>query len=241
MVSILPVLDKVNLDLLNTDCMLENPLLSDAEQCACFEIKYPREIDLEFAALPQHLTKPGIHDVYILKNTTHLDKDMTISDFVNFPARFGGYPLSCHQISGENVQIFYDEFFQKKKMAEALGRDQWTFSWLARCIVCVVVEVLLLCREECPDNTNPLTLHDMIPPLQPPLNLTANATFTLSTKWGGFTHYMVLCWLDSIGRDSLTTGLVQLSENNGQLLNNRGLNSWPQRERSSTTLLFHDL
>lgn len=130
MVSILPVLDKVNLDFLNTDCMLENPLLSEAEQCACFGIKYPQEIDLEFSTLPQHLTKPGIHDVYMLSNTTRYDKDVNIMDFVNFPLQFGGYPLSCHQISGEDVTIFYDEFFQREKMVKALAREEWSFSWL---------------------------------------------------------------------------------------------------------------
>ena len=131
MVSILPVLDKVNLNFLDTDCMLENPLLSDAERCACFGIKYPQEIDLEFSALPQHLSRAGIQDIYVLRNSTRFDKDLNIMNFVKFRSEMGDYPLSCHQMSGENIGIFrYDEFFQEEKMTELLTRgDSWSFSW----------------------------------------------------------------------------------------------------------------
>lgn len=139
MVRILPVLDKMNLNFLDTDCMLENPLLSDVEGCACFGIKYPQEIDLNFSVLPQHLARAGIQDIYVLRNSTQFNMDFNIMKFVNFPSQMGGYPPSCYQMSGENIGIFkYDEFFQEEKMMQLLTRgDSWSFSWLvALFIVC---------------------------------------------------------------------------------------------------------
>ncbi len=142
MVSILPVLDKVNLNFLNTDCMLENPLLSDVERCACFGIKYPVEMELNFSVLPQHLTRAGIQDVYVLRNATQFDTNLSIMNFVNFPSQSGGYPLSCHEMSGENIGIFrYEEFFQKETMTRLLKRgDSWSFSWL---VILLILSIMM--------------------------------------------------------------------------------------------------
>ena len=137
MVKILPVLDKVNLNFLDTDCMLENPLLDDIDQCACFGIKYPKDVDLGFLALPQQLTRPGIKDVYVLHNSAKFDVDLNIMKLINFPSEAGGYPLACHEVASENIGLYrYEDLYQEEKMKKLLNRsDSWSFSWLVILII----------------------------------------------------------------------------------------------------------
>lgn len=116
MVTILPWFDEVGMDFLNTDCMLENPLLSDVEKCPCFRIKYPEEFVLNTSVLPQYLTESEVLGVYVLRNISQFDY-FSIMSFVEFPSLNGGfYPLSCHQVSGVSRGIYrYDDFFEKRK------------------------------------------------------------------------------------------------------------------------------
>lgn len=134
LVTILPYLNQVGLDFLNTDCMLENPLLSGVEGCPCFRIKYPRELVLNSSVLPLDIIQSELLDVFVLRNVSQLH-NFSIMDFVQFPSlNEGNYPLSCHEMAGVNSQIYsYEEFYHQEKMTKLL-KDQkaWAFSWLAR-------------------------------------------------------------------------------------------------------------
>lgn len=132
MVGVIPLLDKVGMDFLNTDCMLENPLLTSQEGCACFRIKYPREEFLNNSHLPPHLTQNDVLDVYILRNSTQFDADFSLSKFIQFPSKHNGmHPFSCHEISGLDKGMYgSDEFYQEAKMMELLSNGiPWSFSW----------------------------------------------------------------------------------------------------------------
>lgn len=134
LVTILPYMNQVGLDFLNTDCMLENPLLSGVEGCACFRNKYPKELVLNDSVLPPHILQSELLNVYVLRNISQFD--FSIMDFVQFPSlNGGGYPSSCHEIAGINSEIYrYDEFYHEEKMRRLTNKqNSWTFSWLVQC------------------------------------------------------------------------------------------------------------
>lgn len=133
MVTILPYMDQVGMDFLNTDCMLENPFLDNIEKCACFRTKYPKEVVINESTLPLYAIEHEGLDVHVFKNASQFPSDLSIMEFVEFPSLNGGsYPLSCHEVHGENAAIYrYDQFYQKKKMTQLLkGKTSWSFSWL---------------------------------------------------------------------------------------------------------------
>ncbi len=136
MVTIIPYLDAVGMDFLNTDCMFENPLLSSTEKCACFNIKYCKEMFMNSSSLPSEIINFGDHDVldvYLLRNLTQFQDNFTIDTFIKFPlSNEGIHPLVCHQVIGENLGIHvYDELFNEDMLSNALNNgNAWSFSWL---------------------------------------------------------------------------------------------------------------
>lgn len=134
MVSVIPYLDDIGLDFLNTDCMLENPLLSNAEKCICARVKYPLEVNLNYSNLPSYITNSSeVFNVYVLRNVTKFDSKFDIFKFINFASSNGGkYPLACNEIPGQDSAIYkYDEFFMPDKMSSILNKSEnsWTFGW----------------------------------------------------------------------------------------------------------------
>ena len=120
------------MDFLNTDCMLENPSLSHPDGCPCFRIKYPKEVTLNDSSLPTYMTEGDVLDVYVVRNMTKFDPDLTISSFVDFPsAYFGRFPMVCNEIIGPNSELFrYDDFFVEASLKKVLSQDKpWSFSW----------------------------------------------------------------------------------------------------------------
>ena len=133
MVTVLPYMDQVGMDFLNTDCMLENPFLGNVEKCTCFRTKYPKEVVLSDSTIPLDAIEHEGLDVHVLRNASQFPSDLSIMEFVQFPSLNGGnYPLSCYEIHGENTAIYrYDQFYQKDKMTRLLkGKGSWNFSWL---------------------------------------------------------------------------------------------------------------
>ena len=132
MVTVLPYLDQVGLNFLNTDCMLENPLFRGVQGCPCFRIKYPKEITINNSVWSNHVAESELLDVYVLRNITQFDEDFSLMNFVDFPSQNGGrYPHVCREMSVENSKIYqYDELYHKDKMA-SLSNDttSWSFFW----------------------------------------------------------------------------------------------------------------
>ena len=120
------------MDFLDTDCMLENPLLNDTETCPCFKIKHTQEIFLNDSFLPPYVKNVDVFNILVLRNVTKFTSNFSIETFSNFPSlNNGNFPWACSEMSIEDRGIYkYEEFFDENKMNMLIHNGKtWSFSW----------------------------------------------------------------------------------------------------------------
>jgi len=130
--AIIPYLTKMHLDILLTDCLIPNPMVTGVDGCPCFYTKYPLEITFNQSGMPSYLLNPGNVDVHILRNYTQLKKDFSIDTLINLPALHNGVkPLSCMDMPGKNSPLYGSyEFYNYKKIHKALqSKKPWSLTW----------------------------------------------------------------------------------------------------------------
>lgn len=130
-IAALPYLQVVGLDVFQ-DCIVENPLLNETQQCPCLRIKQPIELDLNGLVIPDFVLADQ-NGVYVLRNGMKLNEVQSIWEQIqNFHVIHGNNPPACAEIGQEDQKgpVFYRQLFDKEQMYNyLLSNESWSFLW----------------------------------------------------------------------------------------------------------------
>ena len=133
--TVYPLLNTFGLDLINSDCFLENPFISEANYCPCLRVKFPKELELtaESPTLPDTVFQLPTYDVFIARNALDTSK-VTVEAFRDFkrnhPTHRG--PKSCLKLTTNTeagVQKM-SELYDPELLEQHLNANtSWAFTW----------------------------------------------------------------------------------------------------------------
>ena len=133
LVTIMPYLKAMGLNVFDSDCLIENPLLNDTETCHCLHIKEVTEIELNetHATIPACILDLPTHNVYIARKAVEIGSDVTLEAFQDFKLTHA-VPKTCLEMTSDSEEgvKFFDEFFDKEKLREYFDTNEsWAFTW----------------------------------------------------------------------------------------------------------------
>ena len=131
--TVLPFLKAVGLNVFETDCLIENPFLNDIETCHCLHIKEVTEIELNetHTRIPACILDLPTHNVYIARKAVEIGSNLTLEAFQDFKQTHG-VPRTCLEMTSDSEEgvKFFEEFFDKEKLRKYLDvNESWSFTW----------------------------------------------------------------------------------------------------------------
>ncbi len=129
------LLNTFGLDLMNTDCFVENPFVSEANFCPCLRVKLPNELQLtvESPTLPDSIFQLPTYDIFIARNALDTS-NFTVEAFRDFkrnhPTQRG--PKTCLKLTTNTeagVQKMSDLYDPELLELHLNADTAWAFSW----------------------------------------------------------------------------------------------------------------
>ena len=129
--SVLPYMRAIGLDIFATDCLIENPLLSDAQSCPCLSIKEAIELELNHTHMfiPKDIFTIPNHNIYVVKNAVDMS-GFSLTLFERFRNKM--IPDTCFEMTSDQskgVQRITDLFNSEAVERYLDVQESWSFTW----------------------------------------------------------------------------------------------------------------
>ncbi len=132
-VTMVPYLKAVGYDFFKNDCLLPNPIISDAESCPCLYIRESVELELNqtHRAMPEGILSVPNHNVYVLRNAVEGLADLSLDVFEYYQDRL--IPDMCFEMQGDGEGGLQGmtELFNTSTVDKYLdeAKQPWTYNW----------------------------------------------------------------------------------------------------------------
>ncbi len=133
--AIFPVLNMFGLDFINSDCMLQNPFVPEANFCPCLRVNKATELVLteNSPTIPNSMLQLPNYDVRVVRNAVDT-ANVTLDAFRDFkqnhPTHRG--PKTCLKLTTTveaGIQKMSDLYNPEVLEEQLDSKDAWAFTW----------------------------------------------------------------------------------------------------------------